>query len=135
MNPTAYFDMRFNHKTQLIQAEKLGNSQYLNIYVPVKNQDGSTLAFVNIPYLNPEQDLSQEISNFLITLINLNALIFILAGAIAIWITSRITSSFTLIGNKMKAISFGDANEEIEWKKNDELGELVSEYNKMVKTG
>lgn len=133
MNPAAYYDMRFNHKTQLIQEEKLGNSQYLNIYVPVKNQDGSTLAFVNIPYLNPEQDLSQEISNFLITLINLNALIFILAGAIAIWITSRITSSFTLIGNKMKAISFGDANEEIEWKKNDELGELVSEYNKMVK--
>jgi len=33
----------------------------------------------------------------------------------------------------MKAISFGAENEEIEWKKDDELGELISEYNKMVK--
>jgi len=33
----------------------------------------------------------------------------------------------------MKAISFGSQNEEIEWKKDDELGELVSEYNKMVR--
>lgn len=133
MNPKAYYAMRYDHKTQLIQEEYIATSKYLNIYVPVKNDDGFTLAYVNIPYLNPEQELNQEISNFLITLINLNALIFIIAGAIAIWITSRITSSFTLIGNKMKAISFGNMNEEIEWKKNDELGELVSEYNKMVK--
>ena len=70
----------------------------------------------NIPSFNTQKDLKQEISNFLITILDLNALIFIMAGAIAIWITKRITTSFTLIGNKMKAISFGSVNEEIEWK-------------------
>jgi signal transduction histidine kinase len=133
MNPAAYYDMHYNHTTQFIQNEGVASYSYLSIYVPVKNDDGRLLAYLNVPYINSQVELNLEISNFLVTLINLNALIFILAGAIAIWITRRITSSFTLIGNKMKAVNFGMVNEEIEWKKDDELGELVSEYNRMVK--
>ena len=133
MNANAYNAMHYLHNTQVTQKDSMVNLSYLSIYVPVKNGDGSTLAYLNVPYINSENQLNQEISNFLVTLINLNALIFILAGAIAIWVTSRITSSFTLIANKMKAITFNTVNEEIEWKKDDELGELVTEYNKMVK--
>ncbi len=133
MNADAYMVMDYQRSTQYIKKEKLVDFSYVSIYVPVKNEDGSTFAYLNIPYINSQNELIQEISNFIITLVNLNALIFILAGGIAIWITNRITSSFTFIGSKMKAISFGSVNEEIEWKKNDELGELVSEYNKMVK--
>ena len=133
MNAGAYYAMRYNRNTQYIQSEKVVDYTYSSIYVPIKNEQGATLAYLNIPSINSENELNQEISNFLITIINLNALIFIMAGGIAIWVTSRITSSFTFIADKMKAISFGSINEEIEWKKDDELGELVSEYNKMVK--
>ena len=132
MNAVAYNEMHYKRSTQFIQKETVVGFSYLNIYVPVKDEDGSTLAYLNVPFINSENELSQEISNFLITVINLNALIFIMAGAIAIWVTSRITSSFTLIADKMKALSFGSVNEPIEWKRDDELGELVTEYNKMV---
>jgi nitrogen fixation/metabolism regulation signal transduction histidine kinase len=90
-------------------------------------------AYINIPYLNSQRELNQEISNFLVTLINLNAFIFVLAGAIAFLVTSRITSSFTLIGDKMKEVNLGRMNEEILWTRNDEIGVLVDEYNKMVR--
>ena len=132
MNAVAFNEMHYKRSTQFIQKETLVDFSYLNIYVPVKGADGATLAYLNVPFINSENELSQEISNFLITVINLNALIFIMAGAIAIWVTSRITSSFTLIADKMKAISFGSVNEPIEWKRDDELGELIAEYNKMV---
>jgi nitrogen fixation/metabolism regulation signal transduction histidine kinase len=52
---------------------------------------------------------------------------------IALLITNRITDSFALIGEKMKAIKLGRRNEEIIWHRNNELGELVKEYNKMVR--
>lgn len=133
MDPHAYYQMHYNRSTQYLQEENILDYKFLSIYIPIKNEDGATIAFLNIPFINSENELNQEISNFLITLVNLNALIFIIAGGIAIWITTRITSSFTFIGNKMKAISFGAGNEEIQWNKNDELGELVSEYNKMVR--
>jgi two-component system, NtrC family, nitrogen regulation sensor histidine kinase NtrY len=52
---------------------------------------------------------------------------------VALIITNRITRSFSLIGDKMKEIRLGRENEEITWPRNDEIGELVKQYNKMVR--
>jgi two-component system, NtrC family, nitrogen regulation sensor histidine kinase NtrY len=76
--------------------------------------------------------LRQEISNFLVAIINLNAFIFLIAGIVALFITNRITRSFTFISNRMKQVNLGKINEAIRWKRKDEIGELVEEYNKMV---
>lgn len=132
MEPRAFYALNYDKQTQKIQTETVDNFSFLSIYVPVKFKDGSVYAYINIPYLNSQSELNQEISNFLLTLINLNAFIFVLAGAIAMLITNRITSSFTLIGDKMKEISLGKMNEAIVWTRNDEIGALVNEYNKMV---
>jgi nitrogen fixation/metabolism regulation signal transduction histidine kinase len=51
---------------------------------------------------------------------------------IALLITNRITRSFAVISDKMKEVNLGRHNEEIAWNRNDEIGELVKEYNKMV---
>jgi nitrogen fixation/metabolism regulation signal transduction histidine kinase len=111
----------------------VGRFSYLSIYVPVRDEAGEPYAYLNIPYLNSQKELKQEISSFLVTLIVLNAFIFVVAGAIALLLTNRITNSFTLIGSKMKDINLGKANEEISWNTKDEIGALVNEYNKMVK--
>lgn len=132
MNPDAFYQMHYNYLIKVIENEQAASFSFLSIYQPVKDEKGVTIAYLNVPYLNSQNELKQEISNFLVTLINLNALIFILAGTIALFITRRITSSFSLIGNKMKEISLGKVNEEISWKRNDELGLLVKEYNKML---
>ena len=89
-------------------------------------------AYLNIPYFLSQFELHQEISNFLVTIIILNAFILLTAGVIALFITNRITRSFSLIGDKMREVNLGKMNEEIVWNRNDEIGELVKEYNKMV---
>lgn len=132
MNPIAYDALNKNKSTRYLQSEKIAGFKFLSIYVPINNADGNIYAFVNIPFLNSQTELNQEISSFLSTLMNLNAFIFLLAGAIAYMATDKITASFSLISNKMKAINFEQKNETIEWNRNDELGTLVKEYNKMV---
>lgn len=132
MNPIAFETLNKNKSVRFIQSESIANFKYLSIYLPVNDSDGNTYAFINIPFLNSQAELNQEISGFLSTLMNLNAFIFLLAGAIAYMATNKITASFSLIGNKMKAINFEHKNETIEWKRNDEIGILVNEYNKMV---
>ncbi len=117
---------------QHTQKENIGNLSYQSIYAPVRNEDGNAYAYVNIPYFTSQQELKQEISNFLVTLINLNAFIFLVAGLIALFITNRITRSFSLISDKMREVNLGKLNEEISWNREDEIGELVKEYNKMV---
>ncbi|HEX8462937.1 MAG TPA: HAMP domain-containing sensor histidine kinase, partial [Segetibacter sp.] len=133
MDPVAFGKLHYNKEIQLIQEEHVSRFSFLSIYVPVNDEHGYPYAYLNMPYLNTQKELNQEISNFLVTLINLNAFIFVIAGAISVLLTNRITKSFSLIASKMKEVNLGKANEKIIWNTNDEIGSLVSEYNKMVK--
>ncbi len=133
MQPSAYFNLKNQHRIRVIQKERIGSFGYLSIYIPLLNNAGATYGYLNIPYLNSQLELNQEISGFLATLINLNAFIFLLAGAIAFFITSRITVSLSLIGATMQKMNLGAKNEEINWSRDDEIGVLVKEYNTMVR--
>ncbi len=133
MEPHAYYELQKKRSIRYLQSERIGSFDYLSIYVPLSDDAGNHYAYLNIPYLNSENELNQEISGFLATLINLNAFIFLIAGAIAFFLTNRITASFSLIGKKMQEVNLGSINEGIEWNRNDEIGMLVVEYNKMVK--
>ena len=133
MDPRAFYFLNKQHQVQHVQQEKLAHISYMSSYAPLRGRDGVTYAYINIPYFLSQQELKQEISNFLVTIINLNAFIFLIAGVIALFITNRVTRSFLLISEKMREVSIGKTNEEIDWKRNDEIGGLVREYNKMVK--
>ncbi|MEO7801355.1 MAG: ATP-binding protein [Ginsengibacter sp.] len=133
MDPVAFYHLKHLKDVQFFRDQKIGDLKYLSDYVPVRNRSGKELAYLNIPYFESQYNIDDEISNFLVTIINLNAFIFIIAGIIALIITSRITRSFSLIGNKMKEVNLGKINEAIIWRRNDEIGNLVKEYNKMVK--
>jgi signal transduction histidine kinase len=133
MNPEAFFQLRHMRVIQVITEEKIGRTDFKSIYCPVRDNNGNAYAYLNVPSFRNQGELTQEISNFLVTVINLNAFIFLVAGAIALVITNRITSSFTIIGQKMRDINLNKMNQEIQWKRKDEIGELVNEYNKMVR--
>ena len=132
MHPKAYYHLQRLREVQYVQEERMSSLNYLSIYAAVRDEEGKVYAYLNIPYFLSQIDINQEISNFLVTIINLNAFIFLIAGVIALFITNRITRSFSIIGDKMKEIQLGKTNEEIIWNRNDEIGELVKQYNKMV---
>ncbi len=132
MNPAAFYHLSRQQEIHFFQEEHIGNLVYVSSYVPVFDAAGNAAAYINIPYFTSESKLQQEIANFLVTIINLNAFIFLMAGIVALFITNKITGSFALIGEQMKKINLGKINEAIQWKRNDEIGSLVNEYNKML---
>ncbi len=132
MNPMAYYHLHQLKEIQFFKEESIGGLNYLSNYVPIIDESGKEYAYLNIPYFTSQSKLRQEISNFLVAIINLNAFIFLIAGIVAFFITNRITRSFTFISNKMKEVNLGKENEAINWNRNDEIGDLVKEYNKMV---
>ena len=132
MDPVAFYHLSKEKEVQYFSEEKIGKLNYVSNYMPVIDETGREQAYLNIPHFTSQSKLRQEISYFLVTIINLNAFIFLIAGIVALFITNRITRSFSFISNKMKAVNIGQLNEAIDWKRNDEIGELVKEYNKMV---
>lgn len=134
MEPTAYYHLGTLKQVQKVQEETVSDFNYNSIYTAIRDSSGhTTLAYLNIPSFTSQTGLDQEISNFLVTIINLNAFIVLIAGVVALFITNRITRSFSVISDKMKEVTLGRTNEEIEWSKEDEIGELITQYNKMVR--
>lgn len=132
MDPVAYYHLRDLKEIQYFGEEKIGSLKYLSNYVPVIDETGKEYAYLNIPYFTAQTKLRQEISNFLVAIINLNAFIFLIAGVVALFLTNRITSSFSFISHKMREVNLGKKNEAIVWNRKDEIGELINEYNTMV---
>lgn len=132
MDPMAFYHLSKQKEVQYFKEEQIGTLSFVSNYVPVIDETGKEYAYLNIPYFTSQSKLKLEIANFLVTIINLNAFIFLIAGIVALFITNRITRSFSFISNKMKEVNLGRLNEAIDWNRNDEIGELVQEYNKMV---
>ena len=132
IDPRAYYYLLRLRHIEHTQKEKVAELKYTSMYAPLRNEQGSLYGYLSIPYFISEQVLNQEISRFLITLINLNAFIFLITGLVALLITNRITHSFALIRDKLMQVNLSKHNEMIVWNRNDEIGSLVAEYNKMV---
>ena len=62
--------------------------------------------------------------------------IFILLSGISafvvLFLSGRLTKPLLLLQSKMKAIRFDQANEPIEWRSQDEIGQLVNQYNQLI---
>ncbi len=132
MNPTAYFHLSKLNEIQFYQNESIGKLTFVSNYLPVLDSSGKDMAYLNIPYFTSQNKLKEEISNFLVTVIIINAFILLISGIVALMITNRITNSFSIISEKMKLLNLSKRNEVIVWERNDEIGDLVKEYNKMV---
>jgi two-component system, NtrC family, nitrogen regulation sensor histidine kinase NtrY len=77
--------------------------------------------------------LKQELSTFMMTFINVYVFLIAIAIMIALFISSRITRPLKEIRDKIGRVRLGSRNEKIIWaRKGDEIGDLVSEYNRMI---
>jgi len=132
MNPEALFEMDQNERTQFVHPENIGKLKYISAYSPLTSHAGNITGYVNLPFLEKQNELNKEISDFLSALITIYMLLLALAVFIALVISSRITQPLLLIQNKLSNINLGSRNESIEWKRNDEIGALVHEYNRMI---
>ncbi|MBK7109054.1 MAG: HAMP domain-containing sensor histidine kinase [Chitinophagales bacterium] len=132
MNPLAFFKMTCEKETWYIQNEHIGNLKYLSAYVPVLSEGGEVMFYLNLPYFATEQNLRQEISSFLVALINVYVILLVMAGIIAYLVSRSITRPLAAITGTFKNIKLGTKNEPIFWQHNDEIGLLVNEYNKML---
>ncbi len=131
MRPDSYYELNTDGKAIVIQSERIARLSYLSAYEPLRDERGTTLGYINIPFFSSEKELNFQISNIVVTLINVYAFIFLLSSLITVIITRWITGSFNVIIQQFGQINL-QQNERIKWPYDDEIGVLVSEYNKMV---
>jgi signal transduction histidine kinase len=132
MEPVAFSKLAYENYLLFIQQEKIGQQEYLSAYIPFQNNEDKVVAYLNLPYFAKQTEMRREIADFLAAFINAYVLIIVLAVLLTILVSRYITKPLQLIREKMGKIVYGKANEKIEWTREDEIGSLVAEYNRML---
>ena len=132
MHAKAYIMLSKLQKSLLINNERIGALNYKTAYVPVRNANNVTVAFLQLPYFSNEADYYERMGSFLNSMINIYAFIFLAIGMFAVLIARQITTPLSFIQLNLSKTIYGKKNEPIKWDRHDEIGALVKEYNKMI---
>jgi two-component system, NtrC family, nitrogen regulation sensor histidine kinase NtrY len=132
MNADAYFELYSKYETNFFQPEKIGKLSYLSAYEPIFSDTGKYLGFINLPYFTRQDKYSQEITTFIVAFINLYVILFLASVIVAVFISNQITKPLTLIRENLRKMKLGKKSDPIDYSRNDEIGNLVKEYNKKV---
>ena len=116
----------------IIVEEILDDQTYLSTYFLLENQSGKPIAVVNIPYLKDSKRTSDDMGAFINTLIQVSLLLFVGASLIAFFLSNYITKSLQAVSLRMKETKLTGDNPYLEWHSDDEIGDLVSNYNRML---
>lgn len=132
MNPMAFAQLQTQQKSQFVQTEKIGNLEYLSAYVPLRNNQHKLLAYINLPYFAKQNELRNEISYFMLAFVNINLLLLVFAVFLALFISNHVTQPLQLIRDSISKLQLGKTDHKIHWTRNDEIGQMVKEYNRMI---
>jgi signal transduction histidine kinase len=131
MNSEAYYALYHLRKSKFIGEEKIGKLSFLSLYIAIVI-DGNTKLYLQFPHYNLDKYLQSEIVLFLIYLINIYVLFLILIAFAAVFLSKSITNSLAIIANHIQKVQLDKKNIQLEWNKNDEIGLLVKQYNRML---
>lgn len=132
IHPDAYRQLKYLGSSLVVNRETIGNLDYLSFYVPVFNTERRLLGYLNLPYFSNEAELKEEIASFLANFIILYVLFFGFSAFLAYFLSQRVTRPLQLIRENMAATSLSRRNEPIQYEGDDEIGQLVQQYNRMI---
>jgi signal transduction histidine kinase len=132
MNSTAFKALAGEKKMHFLQKEKIGNFEYASIYVPFNNKNNKIIAYLHLPFFVQDKDLQNNISALLISTVNIYILFFLISVFVAVIIANSISKPLRMLQSKFKNVQLGRKHQEISYTKDDEIGDLVKEYNRMT---
>lgn len=132
MNAMAFLYLNKLQKAEFINKEQIGRCSFIAAYVPLRNSHNDAVAYLGLPYFSNERDFDERIGAFINALTNVYALVFVAIGFFAVFVANRITNPLTLIRKSLSETKIGRKNDPIVWKRHDEIGHLIHEYNNMI---
>ena len=128
ISPTPFFSVN----STMNQYEHIGRLDYLTGYTDFNNGDFMQIGYIAIPQFFSQDEIRNEIESFLAVIIQIYLIIVVLAILISLFIGKQLSAPLIMLENKLKEMRFGSRNEKIDYTQNDEIGQLVIQYNRTI---
>lgn len=132
MNPSAYLRLAHDKLYSFNQNERLYGYKYGSYYQAFFDHNQSLAGYIHLPFFARQQETNRELTSLLVNMLNIFVIFFIITGVISIFLSKVITRPLAGIALSLRKLRVGGKNEEISWQSNDEIGQLVKTYNKVL---
>lgn len=117
----------------LVQKLKVDGETFLTAYNYLRGARGEPIALISIPYFAQDQIQKEETFELLYTLGEIYMVLMIVALVVAFLLSNYITRGLQVVISRIRSVSLTGENVELYWDKDDEIGELIKEYNRKVR--
>ena len=128
ISPLPYFSKNPN----MNKYEYIGELEYLSAYTDFYNGDYLQIGYIAVPQYFSKDQVQLEIQEFMAVIVHIYLVITLLFILLSLIINKQLSAPLTMLENSLKDIRLGQRNKKIVYKPNDEIGQLVIQYNKMV---
>ena len=122
----------FTDSVDRVCYEQIGSVPYLTVYTPFYNGSQLPIGYIAVPCYVSSAQVEHEVAQYIGRFLPPYVFLLILAFVIAVFVTRRLTRSMRSMADTMHHFQLGKDNY-IHYESNDELGELIRQYNAMVK--
>jgi len=122
----------FGLTSNINQYEHIGKLNYLTGYTDFVNGDYLQIGYIAVPQFFSQDEIRTEIESFLTVIIHIYLIIIVLAIILSLFIGKQLSAPLNILETKLKEMRLGRRNEKIDYKMNDEVGQLVTQYNRTV---
>ena len=98
----------------------------------IVSADNSIELIIRIPYAVDDNVIPEEDFQFLRQLGFIYVLLLFVGIVLALILSNYISRNMRIVGAKLKKVRLNQSNEKLTWRHNDEMGQLIQEYNLMV---
>ena len=131
LNPEAHRRVVRDHANSFVQEERVGELTYTAVYMPLELSNGKRY-ITSIPYFTKSDELNREIFFLVVISVNVLIIVIVLALFLSGVVAGLMMKPLQIVNEKLRLTRLGGTNEKILYKKQDEIGALVKEYNNMV---
>lgn len=132
MHPIAYAALTGGTQNAVVQVEHIGSAAYRSAYLPLRNNSGTLLGFVNLPSFARQGELEAERTGLITAIVNLFVLLLALSLLAGVLISNWTTRPLEVLRRSIETMALRGTNERILYSGRDEIGELVRVYNTKV---
>ncbi len=133
INPYAIYEIIENKKERTVLDESIGSLDYKTFYISIRSREnGKLLGILGMPFFESKNHLRRQQVEVFNNLINIFVLILIVSLIISYFAVRILTNPLAMLTAKIKKTSLTDLDQPLEYKANDEIGLLVTEYNQML---
>jgi len=132
VNPAAFPKMMANN-TSFIEEERIGKLSYNNAYHILRSPgSGESLGLLSIPFFDSGYSLERSRIDILANVMIALTIILLFFTALSLAATRWLTFPLRMITRSLSRTTLKEENKLLDWRSDDEIGLMVSEYNKMV---